>query len=97
MIFHDSQGGDGKEQQIVILEKVGQQIKYYRYGDPEKSIRTFNTRKCKIVREKENYLEGYLLKDSKDSISILVTNETRIILMEKDHIMVENVILNYIV
>ena len=33
------------EQQIVILEKVGQQIRCYQFGDPEKSIRIFDASK----------------------------------------------------
>lgn len=76
-----------KEQQIVILEKVGQQIWCYQFGDPEKSIIKFDASKCKIVHEKYNFIEGFLLKDSKDSVSILRTNEISDSMMEKYHIM----------
>jgi len=81
---------DGEEQQIVILEKVDLAIQYYQYGDPEKTIKILNSRQCKIVDGEENYLEGYLLKDSIGIISILVTKESGNNLVEKHHINVVN-------
>ncbi len=82
---------DGEEQQFVVLKKSEGLITCYRYGDPDKAIRFFKKSEFKIVKGSDDYIKGYLLSDTKESVSILlISKASNSSILEKHGIKLEH-------